>query len=166
MTNSFKPSGASDTRSVPDPVTTVRPGTTSLPFFSSLRGRMTAWYGTVLAFFVLAFASAVYLEASRLVWTAAAARVDGVAQEIESFVRAEANDPLGPVSAVTALSDQSILDGFVGPGLYVEVYNTAGYRISRTTDLGENDLPRSGYRTWHAPSGVQGDWGITGIASG
>ena len=67
---------------------------------------MTAWYGGLLALFVLAFAGAVYLEASRVVWSVAAHRVDGVAQEIESFVRAEANDPFGPVSAITALSDQ------------------------------------------------------------
>lgn len=147
-------------------MTSVRPDPASLPFFSTLRGRMTAWYGVVLAFFVLAFAGAVYVEASRLVWTAAADRVDGVAQEIDSFLRAEANDPLGPVSAVTALSDQSTLDTFVGPGLYVEVYNAAGYRIGRSTDLSETDLPRSGYQRWRAPSGVEGDWAIAEVASG
>ena len=138
----------------------MRPDPATLPFFSTLRGRMTAWYGIVLAFFVLAFAGAVYVEASRLVWTAAADRVDGVAQEIDSFVRAEANDPLGPVSAVTALSDQSTLDTFVGPGLYVEVYNSAGYRVDKTTDLGDADLPLQGYRGWHPPRGSTGDWGI------
>jgi two-component system OmpR family sensor kinase len=137
-----------------------------LPFFSSLRWRMTAWYGGLLALFVLAFSGAVYLEASRVVWNTAADRVDGVAQEIESFVRAEANDPFGPVSAVTALADQSTLDSFVGPGLYVEVYNPAGYRIAKTTDLGDADLPSSGYQPWRSSYGAPGEWGIASIASG
>ena len=122
---------------------------------------MTLWYGTILALFVVAFAGAVYLEATRVVWNAAAGRADGVAQEIESFVRAEANDPFGPLSAVQALADQGTLDTFVGPGLYVEVYNSAGFRVDKTTNLGDADLPLSGYRGWPPPSGSTGDWGIT-----
>jgi two-component system, OmpR family, sensor kinase len=127
---------------------------------------MTAWYGGVLALFVIAFAGAVYLEASRVVWNAAAERVDGVAQQIDSFVRAETNDPFGPVSAVTALSDQSTLDGFVGPGLYVEIYNSSGYRIAKTTDLGDVDLPQSGYRAWREPAGMSGEWGVATTSAG
>lgn len=127
---------------------------------------MTAWYGGVLALFVIVFAVAVYIEASRVVWDATAERVDGVAQEIDSFARAEANDPFGPVSAITALSDQATLDTFVGPGLYVEVYNAAGYRVGKTTDLGDSDLPLYGYTGWHAPRGFEGSWGITAIAAG
>lgn len=119
---------------------------------------MTAWYGGVLAFFVIAFAVAVYVEATSVVWTAAANREEGVAQEIESFVRAEAHDPFGPVSALTALADQSTLDSFAGPGIYAEVYNSAGYRVAKTTNLGDYDLPRTGYKPWHAPSGLTGEW--------
>src|SRR5437016_13021902 len=152
------PTTNSSTRSVAS-VTHSAPNAARLPFFSSLRWRMTAWYGGLLALFVLAFAGAVYLEASRVVWSVAAHRVDGVAQEIESFVRAEANDPFGPVSAITALSDQSMLDTFAGPGLFVEVYNPAGYRIARTTNLGEADLPKAGYRQWRPPADLTGLWG-------
>jgi signal transduction histidine kinase len=123
-------------------------------------------YGGVLALFVLAFAAAVYFEASRVVWRATADRVDGVAQEIESFVRAEADDPFGPVSAVTALSDQSTLDSFVGPGVYLEVYNPAGFRIGKSTNLADADLPPAGYRPWHAPLGMSGEWGIVSTAVG
>ena len=127
---------------------------------------MTAWYGGLLALFVVAFAGAVYLEASRVVWNAAADRVEGVAQEIESFIRAEANDPFGPVSAVTALSDQSTLDSFVGPGLYVEVYNASGFRIAKTTDLGDVDLPTTGLKPWRPPYGSTGQWGIASTPKG
>lgn len=127
---------------------------------------MTAWYGGVLALFIIVFAVAVYIEATRVVWDSSAERIDGVAQEIDSFARAEANDPFGPVSAITALADQTTLDSFVGPGLYVEVYNAAGYRIGKTTDLGDSDLPLSGYRSWRAPRGFSGTWGIATTAAG
>lgn len=127
---------------------------------------MTAWYGGVLALFVIVFGVAVYIEASRVVWDATAERVDGVAQEIDSFARAEASDPFGPVSAITALADQATLDTFVGPGLYVEVYNAAGYRVGKTTELGDSDLPLGGYRSWRAPRGFDGTWGITTTAAG
>lgn len=137
-----------------------------LPFFSSLRWRMTALYGGVLTLFIVVFAAAVYAEASRIVWNTAADRVHGVAQEIESFVRAEANDPFGPVSAVTALADQGTLDTFVGPGLYVEVYNPAGFRIGKSTNLGEADLPTSGYPMWRPPSGMTGEWGVAATSQG
>lgn len=160
MTSSSTRSVASVTHSAPDG------SAAQLPFFASLRWRMTVWYGGLLALFVVVFAGAAYLEASRVVWNAAADRVNGVAQEIESFVRAEANDPFGPVSAVTALTDQSTLDSFVGPGLFVEVYNPAGFRVGKTTNLGEADLPKTGYRPWRQPHGVSGDWGIGSIPSG
>lgn len=159
MTSSSTPSVASVTRSETEAVA-------RLPFFSSLRWRMTAWYGALLALFVVAFAGAVYVEASRIVWNAAADRVDGVAQEIDSFVRAEQHDPFGPVTAVTALADQSTLDSFAGPGLYIEVYNPAGYRIAKTTNLGDADLPLTTYRRWHPPFGRGGDWGIADTAMG
>jgi signal transduction histidine kinase len=127
---------------------------------------MTALYGGVLALFIVVFAAAVYAEAARIVWNTAAARIDGVAQEIEAFVRAEANDPFGPVSAVTALADQGTLDTFVGPSLYVEVYNPSGFRIGKSTDLGDADLPASGYPAWRAPSGISGDWGVASTSLG
>jgi two-component system OmpR family sensor kinase len=158
MTSSFIPSEGLVTRSATD-------AAARLPFFSSLRWRMTAWFGGILALFVLAFALAMYLEVTRIVWSSAAQRVEGVAQEIDSFVRAEANDPFGPVSAVTALADQSTLDSFVGPGLYVEVFNPAGFRIAKTTNLGDADLPETGYRPWHLTSGLTGDWGFTSSTS-
>jgi len=126
---------------------------------------MTAWYGGLLALFILLFAGAVYVEGSRIVWGALADRVEGVAQEIDSFARAEANDPFGPVSAVTALADQTTLDSFVGPGIYAEVYNGADYRVGRTTNLGENDLPLRGYSRWRPPRGLSGQWG-TATATG
>ncbi len=127
---------------------------------------MTLWYGAILALFVIVFAGVVYLEASRVLWNAAAERVVGVAQEIDSFVRAEANDPFGPVSAISALADQTTLDTFVGPGLFVEVFNSAGYRVDRTTNLGEADLPRSGDRGWRAPYGFGGEWSTAATSAG
>jgi signal transduction histidine kinase len=160
MTSSSIPSVASATRSDPD--ATALP----LPFFSSLRWRMTAWYGGILALFVLAFAAAVYFEASRIVWNAVADRIDGVAAEIESYARAETHDPFGPVSAVTALSDQSTLDTFVGPGLYVEVYNASGFRIGKTTKLGDVDLPKTGYAPWRGSPRREGEWGTINTPMG
>jgi two-component system OmpR family sensor kinase len=127
---------------------------------------MTAWYGGVLALFLVAFSAAVYLEASRVVWNGVADRIDGVAQEIESYVRAEASDPLEPVTAITALADQSTLDSFVGPGLYLEVYNASGFRIGKTTNLGDVDLPRTGYKMWHPPLGMSGQWGTAQTDAG
>ncbi len=127
---------------------------------------MTLWYGAILALFVIVFAGVVYLEATRVVWNAAAERVVGVAQEIDSFVRAEANDPFGPVSAISALADQTTLDTFVGPGLFVEVYNSAGYRVDKTTNLGDADLPRSGDRGWHPPYGYGGEWSTAVTSAG
>jgi two-component system, OmpR family, sensor kinase len=126
---------------------------------------MTAWYGGVLALFVGAFAVAVYLEASRVVWNSAADRVSGVAQAIDGYLRSQASGPFGSVSAVTALSDQSTLDTFVGPGLFVEVYNAKGYRIAKSSNLGDDDLPLSGYRPWRG-SGAAGEWGIQTTAVG
>ncbi|HYK53410.1 MAG TPA: HAMP domain-containing sensor histidine kinase [Candidatus Eremiobacteraceae bacterium] len=147
---------ASGTRSASD-------GGAPLPFFSSLRGRMTAWYGGLLALFIIGFAIAVYVDASRIMWNALADRVGGVAQDIESFTRAESNDPFGPVNAVTALSDTSTLDSFVGPGVYVEVYNNAGYRVGKTTDLGDDDLPLEGYAPLHEQRGDEGHWGTINL---
>ena len=158
MTSSSTPSGALGTRSASD-------GAAPLPFFSSLRGRITAWYGGLLALFILVFAGAVYLEGSRIIWGALADRIGGVSQEIGSFTRAEANDPFGPVSAVTALADQTTLDTFVGPGIYVEVYNGADYRVGRSTTLGEADLPLRGYVPWGAARGLSGNW-ATATAKG
>jgi len=158
MTSSSTRSVASATRSASD-------GGAPFPFFSSLRGRMTAWYGGLLALFILVFASAVYIEAGRIVWGALADRIEGVGQEIDSFTHAEANDPFGPVSAVSALADQTTLDTFVGPGIYAEVYNGADFRVGKTTNLGDADLSLQTYARWHPPRGLTGEWG-TATANG
>lgn len=127
---------------------------------------MTAWYGGVLVLFLVAFAAAAYVEASNVVASTTADRLDGVSTEIESYLRADASQPLGPVSVVTALADQSTLDSFVGPGLYLEVYNAAGYRVGKSTDLGDFDLPRSGLTPWHPPQKLSGTWGIAQTPTG
>ena len=154
MTSSSTRSAESVTRSVPER-SRLKP-----PFFHSLRWRVIAWYGGVLALFMLAFAGAVYAGARNLLLASVAERVHGVAVQIENFAVAGAAGPFGPVAPITALGDQAVLDSFTGPGVYIEAYNQRGFPIGKSTSLGSADLPQTGYSPWRATADPGAGWGI------
>ncbi len=135
-------------------------GASALPFFKSLRWRLTAWYAGAVALLLAVFAGVVYYGADRVIYKSAALRVEGVAAQLETIARAGSGGPFGPVSAVTLLSDETTLDGLAGPGLYIEAFNAQGSRIGASSNLDGSDLPLTGYRPFSLPEGVAGDWGI------
>ena len=134
------------------------------PFFLSLRWRITLWYGGALALFMLLFALAVFVGARRALMVSVAQRVSTVAEQLIAYAGYHANGPFGPVSTIMLLSDQQALDGFSGPGLYIEAYNASGYPIGKSSNLGSLDIPTSGYRAWRrVPTGLGGAWGTGAV---
>jgi signal transduction histidine kinase len=158
MTSSFRPSGVSATHSAPEPA--PRP-----PFFESLRWRLSVWYVAAVAALLFLFAAVVMLGAYRVLYVSAAQRIEGASIALQSYARA-GNPLFGSASVVELLSQESQLDTFAGPGLYVEAFNPAGARIGASTNLADTDLPTTGYRSWHMEGIPGGEWGIAKTALG
>ena len=145
----------SATRSVPEPTAE------HLPFFESLRWRLTIWYAVAVGLLLLVFASVVLLGAIRVLYQSAAERVEGASMALQSYSRA-GNPLFGATSIVELLSQEGQLNAFSGPGLYVEAFNPSGARIGASSNLAYVDLPTSGYKPWRlkgVTNTTSGQWG-------
>ncbi len=134
------------------------------PFFSSLRWRLTAWYGGALIVLLLLFAIVMYAGLRRALLASIAQRVDGVTAQLDAYSSGNAASPFGPVSVMTRLSEQEALDRFAGPGLFIEVYNARGFVVAKSSNLGSADIPHSGYRLEPPTPALNvhdGGWGET-----
>jgi len=158
MKSSSRPSGVSATPSAPE-------GASRPPFFESLRWRLTVWYVAAVAMLLLVFAVVVMLGAYRVLYLSAAQRVEGASMALQSYARA-GNPLFGSASVVELLSQESELNAFAGPGLYVEAFNPSGARIGGSSNLADADLPTTGYRRWHMEGIAAGDWGTAKTALG
>jgi signal transduction histidine kinase len=158
MTSSSRRSAASATRSVPE--RSDRPS-----FFESLRWRLSVWYVVAVAALLFLFAAVVMLGAYRVLYLSAAQRIEGAAMALQSYARA-GNPLFGSASVVELLSQESQLNTFAGPGLYVEAFNPSGARIGSSSNLADADLPTTGYRPWHMEGIASGDWGIARTSLG
>lgn len=144
----------SATRSAPEPAE-------RLPFFESLRWRLTVWYAIAFGVLLLLFASVVLFGANRVLYQSAAERVEGASMALQSYSRA-GNPLFGSTSIVELLAQEGQLNTFAGPGLYVEAFNPSGARIGASSNLASADLPTSGYRPWRmegVTAGTGGQWG-------
>jgi len=131
-----------------------------MPFFNSLQWRMTLWFAGLLAFVLLVFAVVAYAGARRVLFVSLAQRVDSVATDILVSAKPSVNSPFGPVSPITLLSDPATLDSYAGHGVYIEAYNSSGYPIGKSSNLGAAHLPQSGYQLWRPLAGMSGGWGV------
>jgi len=127
-------------------------------FFDSLRWRLTFWYVAAIAALLLVFAGIVLLGAYRVLYLSAAERIEGASMSLQSYSRA-GNQLFGSTSVVALLSQESQLDSFAGPGLYVEAFNPNGKRIGASSNLADADLPTTGYKQWHMEGVAPGNWG-------
>lgn len=151
MRSSSRPSGVSATPSALD-------GAARPPFFESLRWRLTFWYVAAIAALLFVFAFVVLLGAYRVLYLSAAERVEGASASLQNYAR-EGNPLFGSASVVELLSQEDQLNSFAGPGLYVEAFNPNGGRIGASSNLGDVDLPTTGYKRWHMEGVAPGDWG-------
>jgi signal transduction histidine kinase len=151
MKSSSRPSGVWATPSAPE-------GAARPPFFESLRWRLTFWYVAAIATLLLVFAFVVLLGAYRVLYLSAAERIEGASMALESYSRA-GNPLFGSASVVELLSQEGQLNGFAGPGLYVEAFNPNGKRIGASSNLADADLPTTGYKRWHMEGIAAGNWG-------
>ncbi|MBV8082022.1 MAG: HAMP domain-containing histidine kinase [Candidatus Eremiobacteraeota bacterium] len=138
---------------------------TTPPFFESLRWRLSFWYVAAVAALLFLFAAIVLLGAYRVLYLSAAQRIEGASMALQSYARA-GNPLFGSASIIELLSQQSQLDTFAGPGLYVEAFNPSGARIGGSTNLADADLPTTGYKRWHMEGIAAGDWGKANTALG
>jgi signal transduction histidine kinase len=127
-------------------------------FFESLRWRLTFWYVAAIAVLLFVFAFVVLLGAYRVLYLSAAERVEGAAAALEQYAH-EGNPLFGSASVVEILSQEDQLNSFAGPGLFVEAFNPNGGRIGASSNLGDANLPTSGYKRWHMEGIAPGDWG-------
>lgn len=144
-------------------------GRTGRSFFQSLRWRMTAWYGGALMLILIAFAIAVDLGVQRVLLESAQARIAGASAELEEYAASAGHAPFGRVSLMTRLAETEEIDHFAGPGLFIEIYNPRGYVVSKSANLGGEDLPRNGYSPVRQPAGSQersGGWGYAATRTG
>ncbi|MBC5805081.1 MAG: sensor histidine kinase [Candidatus Eremiobacter antarcticus] len=145
-------------------VLTSHPKDDGVPFFSSLRWRITFAYAGVLAALFVVFVALIYVGTKRVLFTSAAERSAGAAHQISGQIATLKDSPFGPVSLRTALSDQSFLDEFAGSGLFVEAFNEYGKPIGKSNNLATSDLPTSGYEAWSPPFPTPGiEWGIATV---
>ena len=100
--------------------------------------------------------------------TAGADRISTVADQVERELQTlSANNPFGPVSARTALADQTFIDGFSGGGLFIEAYNQYGRPIGKSTNLGTSDLPTRLDQPWRPRTAFEdGSWGFASMPAG
>lgn len=151
----------SATRSAPEAA--ARP-----PFFESLRWRLTVWYAVAVAFVLFMFAGIVLLGANHVLYQSAAERIEGAASALQSYSRA-GNPLFGSASVAELLSQEGQLNSFAGPGLYVEAFNSSGARIGASSNLGDVNLPTSGYKRWRmegVTTAGDGEWGTADTAIG
>ncbi|MBV8170652.1 MAG: HAMP domain-containing histidine kinase [Candidatus Eremiobacteraeota bacterium] len=151
MKSSSKPFEVSVTPSAPDRADNI-------PFFQSLRWRLSFWYLAGVGVLLFLFAAVVMLGAYRVLFLSAAQRVEGASMALQSYARA-GNPLFGSASVVEMLSQEGQLNQFSGPGLYVEAFNPSGARINGSSNLADADLPTTGYRPWHMEGIAPGEWG-------
>jgi heavy metal sensor kinase len=130
-----------------------------------MRWRLSFWYLAAVGLLLFVFAAVVMLGAYRVLYLSAAERVEGASMALQSYARA-GNPLFGSASVVEMLSQESQLNSFAGPGLFVEAFNPAGARIGASSNLADADLPTSGYRRWHMEGISPGNWGTAHTALG
>ncbi len=114
------------------------------------------------------FVFAIYAGARSVLLTASADRITAVSGELDRELQVQSANPFGPVSARTALGEQSFLDGFSGTGLFIEAYNQYSRPIGKSTNLGTNDLPFAPTSAWKPHSRIEhpGAWGFADTQDG
>ncbi len=144
------------------------PSNQRIPFFASLRSRITFAYAGVLALLLIVFVGVIYGGARNVLLASAADRVRQVSQDIQrELVALNASNPFGAVPVRTALANQDFLNGFSGSGLFIEAYNQFGKPIGKSANLGTRDIPTNGVRLNQPRIFSEGEnWGLATLGSG
>lgn len=142
--------------------------TQQIPFFASLRSRITFAYAGVLALLMIVFVGVIYGGARGVLLASAAERVRVDSQEMQRELQAlNSSNPFGAVPVRTSLANQDFLNGFSGTGLYIEAFNQYGKPIGKSANLGNSDLPTQLVRP-NQPRifGTNEDWGFATTDAG
>ena len=104
----------------------------------SIRVRLTIWYVGVLAVLLVAFDLLVYSVLGFGLQAEAERTIQGRTQVVATYIREE-NDPL--FLLVSGLVKLPQVDVFSSPGVYVQIVWSDGSVVSRSENLGEQQLP-------------------------
>ncbi len=104
----------------------------------SIRLRLTVWYVGVLAVLLIAFDLLVYSVLGFGLQAEAQRTIQGRTQVVATYIR-EKNDPL--FLLVSGLVKLPPIDVFSSPGVYVQIVWSDGAIVSRSDNLGDQQLP-------------------------
>lgn len=111
----------------------------------SLRTRLTAWYGVLLALTLLGFSALLYFTLERSLFTGVddtlALRADSISRSLLSGAQVGL---LQPEDVAPGNVEARPLEEFAAPGIYVQVVNARGGVVFASASLGGADLPIPG----------------------